>query len=267
MLEVKQILKQASYGATKPLFIIASDNKQYILKFRNSSDYEEEKDLHIFNEYLGYELIKLLDYGIAPQKLELIKIDETTLELAKKACKNEYISYEALNYLEKSFGTNIAVEYLENTEKANENEINIFKFKNETMHIDNFILNNDRNTYNTNILKDLNYKNKFYVIDFGLAFLDNRIYESISNNNLSSYYMCLNTCNALTEKRYIFSYNEIQFTKSKINNIRLEIERIVNSCPSDWAMNKYKKDIIEILCNRIDSKLIFENSSCPMELY
>jgi hypothetical protein len=59
MLEVKQIVEQTSYGATKPLIIVANNNKKYILKFRNSSDYDNEKDLHIFNEYLAYKLIEL----------------------------------------------------------------------------------------------------------------------------------------------------------------------------------------------------------------
>ncbi len=267
MLEIEQILEQTSYGATKPLIIIANNKKKYVLKFRNSSDFEEEKDLHIFNEYLGYKLKDLLKFNISPQSLEFIIIDRESIELAENSCKKKNITYEALNYMKKSLGTNIAIEYIENAEKVSINEAFRNKFISETMNLDNYILNNDRIKENPNILKDLNLKNKYYVIDFGLAFLDNRIYDAISNNNFEFYRMCVQSCNTFKNSRYIFKDIEQNIIKSGILDIKSVIQDIVNSCPIEWEVNQYKEEIIEILTSRIDSKFIFGNESCPVELY
>lgn len=267
MLEVKQIIEQTSYGATKPLIILANDNKKYILKFRNSSDYDNEKDLHIFNEYLAYKLIELYNFKISPQKLEFILIDDYTVALAEKACTNKFISYESLTFLKKSLGTNIAIEFLKNTEKANADDINVKSFRNQVKHIDNYILNNDRIKENTNVLKDLNASEKYYAIDYGLAMLDNRIYEAIIDGKIDTYRMSLQNCNITYCDRYIFNEKEFSFQKLGIQNLKDKIREIIETCPIEWEILNYKEEVIEIISSRLDSKVIFDETKCPMELY
>lgn len=267
MIEIKKIIKQTSYGATKPIIILANDNKKYILKFRTSSEYEEEKDLHIFNEFLAYKLINCYNFSISPQKLKIINIDEMTIFLAEHSYKNKDISIDSLNFLKKSLGPNICVEYLENTEKALSHEINSKSFKNQLKHIDNIIINNDRDTTNTNILKDLTCQEKYYAIDYGLAILDNRIYEAIVNNKINKYIMHIQTCNATNSSFYILKKFPIEFKKLDIQNIKDKILEIIDSCPKEWEILKHKETVAEVITARINTKLIFENTKCPMELF
>ena len=148
------------YGNSKPIKIVATDNKTYILKFRK--DHLNGRDRSNTSEYIAYKLIEHFKLKIAPQKLELIEIDDLAIELAEKS----NISKESLAYMKKSKGINIAIEFLDNAKKSTKEEIDNLTFIKAVRAIDNIMLNDDRDIDNTNILRDQTKKNQYYAIPF-----------------------------------------------------------------------------------------------------
>jgi hypothetical protein len=173
MLYIERIIESTAYGMSAPIKVVASDGKVYILKFRK--DNLAGKDRSITNEYISYKLIEHFKFTIAPQKLELIMIDAVAMTLARDAD----ISKESLGYFLASEGTNIAIEYLEDCEKAPASMIKNKNFIKQVRTIDNIVMNDDRTDDNTNILCDLNYENKQYAIDWGQAFDSAEVYSDI----------------------------------------------------------------------------------------
>jgi len=98
VLQIKKIVGSLPYGNSKPIKIIADDNKTYILKFRK--DHLKGKDRSNTNEYIAYKLIEHFKMKIAPQKLKLIEIDDLAITLAEKSS----ISKESLTYFKASKG-------------------------------------------------------------------------------------------------------------------------------------------------------------------
>ena len=72
MLQIKKIVGSMPYGNSKPIKIVATDNKTYILKFRK--DHLNGRDRSNTSEYIAYKLIEHFKLKIAPQKLKLIKL-------------------------------------------------------------------------------------------------------------------------------------------------------------------------------------------------
>ena len=58
-----------------------------------------------------------------------------------------------------------------------------------------------------------------------------------------------------------------QNPKLGIQNLKDKIQEIIETCPIEWEILKYKEEVIEIISSRLDSKVIFDETRCPMELY
>ena len=258
-LYVKEIIKSAEFGGTGPVFIVASDGNEYILKFRMS---DEGLDIQNFNEYIAYKIDDHLSLGLSPQSIRFIELDELALELIEKAYRQGKVSQTSLEYAKQSLGVNIAIERLRNIQKATE-------VKNETFlkklrRLDNLILNRDRYKENTNILKEMG-KEQYYAIDYGLALLECRIYEALRDGTIGSHTLTLNSCNALKDGRYCFD-GELMTKKFDIKEFGAILTRIIDEMPKEWEALKYKSYIVDLFTTRL-SKNFKKEGPCPFELF
>ncbi len=235
------------YGKSKPIKIVANDGKIYIVKFRK--DYMKGKDRSITNEYIAYRLIEELTLKIAPQVLKFIVIDDLAIKLAEKS----NLSKDSLEYMKQSKGINIAIEFLENCEKAEKNEVTN-SFKKEVRTIDEIVMNDDRTIDNTNILKDITRKNKFYAIDWGLSFDSSELYSDVKQKNISKRFMYYMNADVVKRPEYIFR-DISSFKTLNIKDIEGIIRKIVDEIPDDWETKSCSKDIAEILIYRVSNKI------------
>ncbi|MEN4053806.1 HipA family kinase [Sulfurimonas sp. NWX79] len=259
MLWIKEVVKSADFGGTGPIFIVASDNREYILKFRMS---DEGMDIQNFNEYLGYKISQEFNLGISPHEIKIINIDELGYNEIQKAYEKGKVSENSLKYATQSFGPNIAIERLKNVQKTTSIENNTFLSK--VRFLDNLLMNRDRYVENPNILKDIN-KEKYYAIDYGLSLLECRIYEALEDDYIEKYYMLLQECDILKDSRYCFKGKEFS-KKFDINLFSAKISDIIDSMPKEWEPIRHKVFIVELLSARLARKLK-EGCKCPFELF
>lgn len=259
-LYIKEVLYQAEFGGTKPVFIRATDEKEYLLKFRDS---DQDKDVSIFNEYLGYGLIQHLNYTISPQRYGVLEIDEMGLNVLELAYKEGLLCNESIGYARNSLGPNFIVEKIENIVKPI--KIENTTFCSHVKRIDNLIMNRDRYKENPNILKSLT-STQYYAIDFGLAMLESRVHEVLIANTYSTYAMSLGQCDAAKDERYLFKDITQRPKKVDPNEIHDIISNVIDNMPQVWAPVKYKKEIVDLITTRAGSDL-HNNGQCPFELF
>ena len=250
MLYIDKIIETLPYGKTKPIKVKASDGNVYVVKFR--TDGMARKDRSITNEFIAYRLLERLGWHIAPLPLELIEIDDMALELAESAP----IDARSLEYMRASAGTNIAIPYIDNCEKA-EGEIDNQTFVKHVRTIDNILLNDDRDTENPNILKDQTASNRYYAIDWGLAMDKAEVYLDIIRGNISTRMMYFQTRNVVRRPHYLLRHDLSRVTL-KSQEIEGIIHEIIEGIPSEWETYRERIYLEEILCARAVSKKIFE---------
>jgi len=266
MLKIKRILRSADYGGSKPVWILAEDNQEYLLKFR----YDEfELDISIFCEYLSYRLIQELELNINIPEFSFIEIFEEDIELFENAFKNKLITLESFEFAKKSIGINFGVKKIPNVVKAPNN----IKHSdiNPIIHIDNYVLNQDRTPDNPNILVSLE-NNNIYAIDFGLALLEHRIYEEIDNlQNLDEQPLISSAyhCNIKEFDFYLFKnykLDKILQINKPLNKIKDIISYIIEEMPDEWKPIEKKEKIIDLISFRTLNKKIWEKNKCPLEI-
>lgn len=269
---IDKIIRDAGFGGSAPTIISAND-KEYVLKTQEDS--MQPKSLGIFNELLAYQLLSVLEYKIAPQEVVFLIIDDDFIEMAKIAYDERIIKKESYDNILESKGINIGIEYLHNTMEPLDGKITNKSFIKDIAHIDNYIMNCDRQKDNINILQDKNDLRKYYAIDFGNALADGitgELYEKIENEDTDIFSDGkFSRCNATLSKRYILK-DDVQtlikkgrIVKDDFSTIRNTLDTIINEFPSQWEPTKYKDVIIEIIARRIKSRKIFnliEDCSC-----
>jgi len=248
VLQIERVIESMPYGNSAPVKIVATDGKTYILKFRK--DYVNGKDRSNTNEYIAYKLIEHFKLKIAPQKLELIEIDDMAIALAKKSS----ISKKSLKYFLASKGTNIAIEFLDNVRKTERDEIDHNAFILAVRTIDNIMMNDDRTDDNTNILKDQIKKNKFYAIDWGLSMDSTELYGDVKTGNINNRYMYFQHMDIVKRPDYIFK--DINgFTSLDKKDIEAIIREIIKSIPPEWETNFCADIMTDILTSRVQNKI------------
>ncbi len=248
MLQIERIIGSMSYGKSKPIQVIADDGKVYVVKFRK--DHVNGKDRSNTNEYIAYKLIEHFTLHLAPQRLKFIEIDDLAIELAKKST----ISKESLAYMVASKGTNIAIEFLEDCEKATKQEIDHKAFISEVRTIDTILMNADRTLDNTNILRDQTKKSKFYAIDWGLSLDATELYSDVKKGTIDARLMYYQNVNVVKRPEYIFK-DSTSFTSLDTKDIEAIIRQIIEEIPTEWETSFCAEHIIEILTSRVQNKI------------
>jgi len=248
VLQIERIVGSLPYGNSKPVKIVANDKKTYILKFRK--DYLKGMDRSNTNEYIAYKLIEHFGLKIAPQKLELIEIDDFAITLAEKS----NITKESLAYFRASKGTNIAIEFLDDVRKTTKDEIAQKKFIQAVRTIDNIMMNDDRELDNTNILQHQTKKNHYYAIDWGLSLDSAELYSDVKTGDINNRYMYFQNVDIVNRPDYIFRDTKgfISLDKKDIEGI---IREIVKSIPQEWETHYCDEEIISILTSRVQNKI------------
>jgi hypothetical protein len=265
LLTIDSIVKDAGFGGTCPI-IVNAGNKQYVLKTKE--DGTQPKSLGLFNELLAYQLISILDYGIAPQEVVYLYIDDDFIEAAEVAAAEGIIKQESLEYISESKGVNLGIEYLEHAMEPLGETIKNDSFLKDIIHIDNYVMNCDRSQGNINILQDKADERRYYAIDFGNALADGLMYERIvqDGENLLTEGV-YGQCNATLSGRYILKGDAQRLIKkgrrlqAEYSNIRDILDQIVDEFPPDWEPLVYRVAILDIIAVRLKSKGIFKTDS------
>lgn len=259
-LKIKSIVGSPDFGGCKPVFVIAEDNKEYLLKFRDDGN---EKDMTIFSEYLAYSIIDLFNININTPKINFLIIENEDIELFENAFENKLINYESLEFAKKSIGTNLGILKIENPLQIEHVENNIF-FKN-LKNMDNFILNNDRTKGNSNILKSKK-DGKLYAIDFGWAFASHRIYENIDDiDKLEDIILTsersIFDCNITLNKDYLLKI--VEHNKS----LKLKYDKLSLEFPYDWEIEENDiNKLISIVLYRMKNDYIWNKKDCENDM-
>jgi len=248
VLQIKKIVGSLPYGNSKPIKIVADDNKTYILKFRK--DHLKGKDRSNTNEYIAYKLIEYFNLKIAPQKLEFIEIDDLAIILAEKS----NITKESLDYFKASKGINIAIEFLDNVRKTTKDEIPPKSFIKAVRTIDNIMMNDDRDIDNTNILQDQTKRNKYYAIDWGLSMDSAELYSDVKTGDINNRYMYFQNIDVVNRPHYIFKGTK-GFTSVNKKDIEGIIRKIIESIPTQWETHYCNEEIIAILISRVQNRI------------
>ncbi len=258
-LRIKRVVGKTDFGGCKPVWIIADDNKEYLLKFRQDGN---EKDISNFNEYVAYRLDKTLEFNVSPQEIKFIMIDESDIALFQ----NAPIEYDSIKFAKQSIGINIAIEKIPNVIMPS--YIDVKAIRKKIANLDNFILNSDRTEDNPNILYSTQ-TGKYHVIDYGLALLDHRVYNALKRfDDISTYEMKLRDCNVTAGEYYILKGEaKINFAMS-FQDIFDIVHKIIVECPDDWEPLQFDVEIADLIANRILNKRLFlATNKCPCELY
>lgn len=245
-LEIKDVLETADYGATAPVWVRASDNKIYLLKFRHEQN--AEKDISNFNEFLAFMLMRELGLRIYKYNIAFITINESSLRLFSGK-----VSAESQLNANGSLGTNIGILKIDGAQKFTFSDISKMpkSLIKRIANIDNIMMNSDRTQDNTNILYDPKTK-KYSPIDFGLSLLSHRVYEKIKNGEqIGEMYMNWTAGDVTKDRYYIFkNQNKLNFNKN-YNTIITMIDSILAQCPSEWEVLQYSNEIKQIIAMRI----------------
>jgi hypothetical protein len=220
MLEVKpyhiqSIVKDAGFGGSCPI-IIQANNKEYVLKTKE--DGMNPPSLGLFNELLSYQIINHLGMNISPQEIVYLFIDDDFIEMAQIACTERIIKQESLDYIKESKGFNLGIEYLHTAMEPLGDKITNEAFIKDIAHIDNYVMNCDRQSGNINILQDKLDQRKYYAIDFGNALADGVCYEKIQNGEVDIFLTGeYSNCNATQSGRYI-----LRTDSKRLQNLNLK---------------------------------------------
>jgi len=250
MLFIERILESTPYGKSAPIKVVADDGKTYILKFRQ--DYLAGMDRSITSELIAYRLIEHFELNIIKQKLELIDIDDIAINLAKDDIN---LTDKSKEYFSKSKGVNIAIEYLEDCEKAEAKNITNKGFQTKVKTIDNILLNSDRTDDNTNILVDLKNRSKYYAIDWGLSFDGAELYRDVKRGDISNRFMSYQIKNTFGGTEYIFKKLD-NYHPINEKDIEAIITDIVKEIPREWETQESLSYIIDILSRRVQNPKI-----------
>lgn len=258
-LYIKEVLYQADFGGTKPVFIRASDECEYLLKFRVS---DQGKDASLFNEFLGYYLDEKLGYRVSPQNVSILEIDDVGMAILQSAHRNGRIDNDAMGYAIQSLGSNLVVAKLHNVVKAD--NITNKAFSKKVKQIDNLIMNRDRYKENPNVLKKLDGA-QLYAIDYGLGMLESRVHEALENGKYETYALNLQQCDISKDTRYLFK-DCGNVKKVDPNQIRDIILEAIDMMPREWEPVKYRDEIADLVSMRAAADLT-KNGNCPFELF
>lgn len=258
-LYIKEVINQASFGGTKPVFIRASDEKEYLLKFR-MTDYG--MDVANFCEYIGYFLDSELEYGVSPQNIKILHIDDIGMDILHSAYSSGRIDMDAMTYAHDSMGPNLAVEKIPNVVKAD--NITNMSFSKKVKHIDSLILNKDRYKENPNILRKID-GTQLFAIDYGMGMLESRVFESLEDGKYESYAMALRQCDVTKDDRYLFK-DAGKMRKVVPADIHAIISKAIDSMPREWLSIKHKDEIADLISTRAVGDLS-KNGPCPFELF
>jgi len=260
MLKIRRITGAPAYGGTHPVWIVANNDQEYLLKFRDDGN---EKDISIFNELVAYKLATYLKNPYLVSSIEQIIIDTEDIFLFEDAYRANLIDSDALNYAKASVGINIAVAKINKPEKATKfTKV----FQKSIANIDNYLINRDRYKENTNVLYCKENK-QIYVIDFGLSLLEHRIYEKLLDGEYSTHEETLLQCDVTKDERYLFKNMARLPIEDDINTLTDIILKIIEGCPTEWGPVKFKKEITALIASRMLNKELTKNDNCPFELF
>lgn len=241
LLEILKVIRPIPLGATNPYLVECDNGKKYVAKFCGNPDGKRV----LINEYVSSSLGKLLDLPIP--NFELANIDLSKF-------KNDLPNINLID------GTVFCSEWLEKVDAVPGYYI-LTKVANKydaikILIFDVIIGNNDRNPGNLLI----NFKNNSLVaIDHSHVFIDQALWTEITLNRLigekisiseMSRFNYNNLSQCLNDNNYV---DEIKKFVHKIKLIKkADIEKIVDSIPSDWDIkNNEKEALINFLMDRI----------------
>ena len=259
-LKIISIIKPAGFGGTKPIIVRAEDEKLYVLKTRE--DGTNPKDLGVFNETLAYLLHDEMGFGISPQNVCYLYIDDGVVDMVFDAYTQNIIEKESYEYIKDSKGFNVGVEYIEDAMEIKSEKMNK-TFVRDTIRLDNYILNCDRvEGANSNILQDKKDRRKYYAIDYGNALADAILYEKIvSGEDISEHLLCNLP---KSSGRYIFKNSDelmnYKKTTQSIDTFTQILLDLIATMPPDWEPLNYKEIIANAIAKRIKSKKIFDKA-------
>lgn len=261
VLGIRRIVGSPDFGGTRPVWIVANDDREYLLKFRYDG---MQKDISIFNETLARLFVDEFNLEINIPPLKYVELREDDIFLFEDARKCRLIDDESLKNAKSSIGINIGVFKIDHAQKACDGFTN--KLVKNTAYIDNALLNKDRYTQNPNILYAKGER-RHYIIDFGQALLEHRAYEAMLNGNYGNYALALQTCDILKDERYLLR-KAMRKTpvKEQFKTIYSKILNIIEKLPEEWEPVKFKKEIAELLAHRVRANFK-KSGECPFELF
>lgn len=258
-LYIKEVIGQAHFGGTKPVFIRASDEKEYLLKFRMT---DQGIDVANFCEFIGYYLEDKLEYNVSPQCIKILHIDNIGMEILISSHRSGKIDNDAMAYAIKSMGPNLAIEKISNVVKA-ENITNK-SFAKKVKQIDNLILNKDRYKENPNVLKKLD-GTQLYAIDYGIGMLESRVFEALEDGKYENYALALGQCDIAKDERYLFG-DAGKMKKVIPSDIHDIILQAIGNMPSEWFPIQHRDEIADLISTRSSGDLS-KSGPCPFELF
>lgn len=165
------------------------------------------------------------------------------------------ISLLSLAYFRASIGINIAIEFIENCEKAEKETIRNMTFIKGVKTIDHILLNADRTLDNTNILRDITHKRKYYAIDWGLSLSRAEVYRDVKKGDISTREIWYYHQNDMKLPEYIFKDIE-GYIGLDIEYVEDKITEILVGMPKEWETHNCIEVISRIISTRIHNILI-----------
>lgn len=248
---IDKILYVTDYGATCPVVIKAEDGNKYVLKTQYDGLISDKNIDFIFVELFAYKLLQKSGFKDIPDVVYL-KFDDFFLQNAKERFSNSNNKREqsALKNILNSTYLNIGVLWIDDSEKFVDATD---YFINTTINYDGYVLNSDRSKENPNILYSIT-EDKNYLIDFGNSFESTTLFNNEYENNKEIIYSKFSF-----DKNYLFldKIDNIKILKQNIT--QEEISNILNELPNEWIVDKYKKELTDIVFKRMNNKEIFQN--------
>jgi|GEM_PF-5025659 len=256
VLKISQIIGEMGYGAGHPIHIRASDRQEYVLKTRY--DGGGGKDFYIFLELLTYKIAEHLGFGITP-KITLIEIDNDTIEQAEYYAEIGELCQDSFSRVKASLGINIAVEYIPHADQTAMPEDQ--RFIDQLIHLDNFVMNTNRNQKNPHILVSLqNNKKRYFAIDFGLGFLEHLIFNELALNQNTLIQETMISKSAFFNQDYLLEdfFRDLKAIKIGDEDLETSLASMMQCFPDDWAPMEFVDQIVTLLTSRMGNKDIYK---------
>lgn len=240
-IEASSYFKKFPIGSTYP-FIAMVQSQGYVCKL-----YEEDLgNLHLINEYVCYQIAKILELPVP--EANLIRFSDEIITSSDDLSKRNIKSTLA-------FGSKLI-----NKVSANINPPLLDTCTNTDVIptlvlFDQIILNGDRATNDGNLLFNTKTK-ELIVIDHSHVFEHGTIWNSITLKQVENqllvgnfdkkYYRMLN--------RYIDGYNPFARTLQKLSMINERVvKEIVDSIPEEWELDSANSEaLISFILHRLD---------------
>lgn len=261
---IKRVIGSSDYGGTRPVWVLCSDEQEYLLKFID--DGSECRGLSLINECLGYEIARRSFEKIPTPETVLVKIGEEDILLFEDAYRNGAIEEESLNYAARSIGRNLGIKKIPHAIKADTGFTRLFG--DQLRSLDNYVMNRDRYRENPNILYSASEK-EYFAIDFGLAMLEHRAVEAMEDGYFGDCQMPCMNCDASLGggTRYLLETYKHLLQKTDTEHTEGIIGKILGQCPNEWEALKWKEKIIELIGYRMVNREIGKRKGCPHEIF